>query len=128
MEYTDINDITKAIITCAMEVHIRMGPGLFEAIYEECLMHELEYYGVKAERQVAVDLYYRDQPLKSNYMIDLLVEDKVIVELKAVKEIHPIHTAQVLSYLRLANKPVGLLINFHNPVLKDGIKRYVRNL
>lgn len=125
MEYSDINALTREIIGAAIEVHRRMGPGLCENVYEECLMCEFAHRGIQAERQVDVELIYRGQSLKSPYIIDILVEGEVILELKAVRELAPVHTAQILSYLRLADKEIGYLINFHESILKNGIRRYV---
>ncbi len=108
-----------------MEVHSALGPGLLESAYEACLIFELRRLGLKAEAQVELPVLYRGVKLNLGYRIDLLVEDAVIVELKSVDTIAPIHQAQLLSYLRLSGKNVGLLINFNVPHLKDGIKRLV---
>lgn len=102
-----------------------MGPGLLESVYEICLVHELNARGLKVKQQMELPLEYRGVRLDSGLRIDLLVEDKVVVELKAVERILPVHKAQLLSYLRLTGMPVGLLINFHVPLIKDGIQRMV---
>ncbi|HZU43076.1 MAG TPA: GxxExxY protein [Terriglobales bacterium] len=120
-----VNEITRTIIGAAMEVHSALGPGLLESAYEACLIFELRRLGLKAEAQVELPVLYRGVKLNLGYRIDLLVEDAVIVELKSVDTIAPIHQAQLLSYLRLSGKNVGLLINFNVPHLKDGIKRLV---
>lgn len=127
MGQTELNKIAKEIIGAAIEVHKKMGPGLFEKVYEECLMVELNFRGIKAERQVEVDLEYKGYELSSKYLIDILVEDQIILELKAISELNDIHTAQILSYLRLADKRLGYIMNFHEEIMVDGIKRFVNN-
>lgn len=117
--------LTHAIIGAAIEVHRRTGPGLLESSYEECLCCELEVRGLKHERQVALPLVYRDRRLDVGYRIDLIVEGIVIVELKAIEKLLPIHEAQLLTYMKLSGKRVGLLINFCVPVLVDGVIRRV---
>ena len=117
--------ITGRIIGCAIEVHKVMGPGLLESAYEECLCHEMALAGVPFERQVSVPLAYKGVALDCGYQLDLLVEESVVVELKAVEKLLPIHEAQLLTYLRLAGKHTGLLINFNIPVLTQGLKRLV---
>lgn len=117
-------DITEKIIACAMEVHRVLGPGLLESAYEEALCAEMEANGLAYTRQVAVPLVYKGRPV-GEYRLDLLVEGAVIVEVKCVERFDPVHEAQVLTYLRLTGKRVGLLINFHVPVLKAGLKRLV---
>lgn len=124
----DEDNITRRIIGAAIEVHRALGPGLLESAYEACLAYELTQRGLRVEQQKAMPVVYRDVCLDCGYRIDLLVEDRVIVEVKAVSELLPIHSAQVLSYLKLSGCPVGLLINFHEQVLKDGIKRIVNGL
>ena len=118
-------DLTGRIIDTAMKVHTALGPGLLESAYEKCLLFELHRRDIRAESQIELPIIYEDVRIDAGYRIDLLVEDTVIVELKAVQQIDPIHTAQLLSYLKLAHKPVGLLMNFHVVQLKDGIKRLV---
>ncbi len=121
-----LNQITEKIIGCAIEVHRALGPGLLESAYEECLCFELSHCGLKFERQVALPVVYKGVKLDCGYRIDIVVENLVIVEIKAIANILPVHEAQVLSYLKLDNKPLGLLLNFHVSVLKNGIKR-IRN-
>ena len=118
-----INDITGQIIDAAMKVHMRLGPGLLESSYEACLAYELTQRGVKVRTQVPQPIFYDGVKLEVGYRLDLLVEDTVIVELKAVEHVLPIHRAQVITYLKLSNKRIGLLINFNVKLLKDGIKR-----
>jgi|SRR5581483_7576117 len=120
-----LNGITHAIIAAAMKVHSALGPGLLESAYQACLLFELHSEGLKAESQVALPVLYRGVKLDVGYRIDLLVEDAVIVELKSIDAIAPIHQAQLLSYLKLSDKNVGLLINFNVSQLKNGIKRIV---
>jgi len=117
--------LTEKIIGAAMEVHNYWGPGLIESIYEKSLAHELALQGVKVERQVRLDLKYKDLVLDDEFVLDLIVDGKVIVELKVVKELAPIHEAQLLTYMRLTDCKVGLLINFNVLRLKDGIRRMV---
>lgn len=116
-------ELTEQIIGAAIEVHKSLGPGLLESAYEECLCHELGLRGLGFERQKPIPLKYKRIKLDCGYRIDILVENKVIIELKTVEEIMPVHEAQLLTYLRLANIKVGLIINFYVPVLKDGIRR-----
>lgn len=118
-------DLTHRVLGCAMKVHSAMGPGLLESVYELCLADELARSGVEARRQVPMDVVYGGRTLRSGLRLDLLVENAIVLELKAVDRLLPVHEAQLLSYLRLADKRVGLLINFHVPLLKQGIKRLV---
>ena len=118
-------ELTRAIKGAAIEVHRVLGPGLLESAYEECLCRELTLKALRYERQKPVPVVYKDLKLECGYRLDLLVESRIIVELKAIEQIGPIHEAVVLTYLKLSGKSVGLLINFHVPVLKDGIRRYI---
>ena len=120
-----INEITAEVVDAAMKVHTALGPGLLESAYEACLLYELQSRGLEVERQVKLPIVYGDCRIDEGYRLDLLVEDLVIVELKAVIEMNPVFEAQLLSYLKLSGRPVGLLINFHVPYLRDGIKRMV---
>jgi len=119
------NDISGKIIGAAIEVHKHLGPGLLESAYEECLCRELELRGINFERQVPLPLNYKGLKLDCGYRLDLLVDDCIIVEVKSVDALEPVHTAQVLSYLKLSGCRVGLLINFNVQVLKRGIRRLV---
>ncbi|MEW6619648.1 MAG: GxxExxY protein [bacterium] len=119
----EINQITEKIIGAAIEIHKTLGPGLLESAYEECLCYELSMVGLAFKRQVELPVIYKGFKLDCGYRIDLLVEEKVIVELKAVEQLLPIHEAQLLTYLKMMNKRIGLLINFNVSVLRDGIKR-----
>lgn len=117
--------ITQEIIGAAIEVHRRLGPGLLESAYEACFAFELRERGFKIEQQISLPVVYRDVKLDCGYRLDLVVEDVVIVEIKAVEHLLPVHSAQILSYLRLSHRNVGLLINFHVTLLKNGVKRIV---
>jgi len=117
--------ISHAIITAAMTVHTELGPGLLESAYTACLLHELKHAGFLAAAQVALPVVYRGVKLELGYRMDLLVEDLVVVEIKSVYGISPVHQAQILSYLKLSGKSIGQLINFNVVHLKDGIKRFV---
>ena len=116
---------TGAIIAAAIEVHRALGPGLLESVYEECLCRELELRGIPFARQVPIPVEYKGVCSECGYRIDVLVQDEVVVEIKAVEAVHPVHQAQLLTYMKLSGKNVGLLINFCVPVLKDGIARRV---
>ena len=126
MEEIDRSDqLSRRIIGAAIEVHRHLGPGLLESAYEACLAFELRQAGFRVEEQVALPIVYKQVKLDCGYRLDLVVEDDIILEIKAVEKLLPIHEAQLLSYLRLAHKRVGLLMNFHVPVLKSGLKRIV---
>ena len=118
--------VTETIIGAAIEVHRHLGPGMLELVYEECLCHELSLKGLAYQRQVKVPVTYKAIRLDGAYRLDVIVENLVIVELKCVEAVLPVHEAQLLTYLRLTGKRAGLLINFDVPVLKDGITRKVR--
>ena len=120
----DTDQVTSAIIGSAIEVHRELGPGLLESTYEACLAHELAIRGLCVVRQLAVPLQYKGIRLDCAYRLDLLVDDLIIVEIKAVERLAEIHESQVLSYLRLSGKKVGLLINFHSYSIKQGLKRF----
>jgi GxxExxY protein len=122
------NELSGRIIGYAMKVHSALGPGLLESAYEACLYYELTKAKLKVERQKPLPLVYEEVHLECGYRIDLVVEDKVIVELKAVDSLHPIHSAQILTHLKLSRRKLGLLINFNVLHLKDGIKRVVNGL
>jgi GxxExxY protein len=122
------NELSHKIIGCAMKVHTALGPGLLENAYEECLFYELVQSGLKVEKQKALPLVYHEVRLDAGYRVDLLVANKVIVELKAVEAFHDVHLAQVLTYLKLSNCKLGLLINFNVRSLRDGIKRVANGL
>lgn len=121
----EINQITEVIIGCAIEVHKHLGPGLLESAYEECLAYELQNAGFNVEKQKPVPVVYKEVKLDCCYRIDILVENSIVIELKTVDSINPVHEAQILSYLKFAKKKVGLLINFNVKLLKHGLRRYV---
>lgn len=125
MSTAELNLLTRKIIGAAIEVHRHLGPGLLESAYETCLAYELEQIGLTVERQKALPLVYKEIRLDQGYHLDLLVERTVIVELKVVERITPVHEAQVLSYLRFSGCEVGLLINFNVKLLKNGIRRFI---
>ena len=118
-------EVSHAIITAAMKVHTELGPGLLESTYQACLQYELQQAGFRSASQVGLPVVYRGVKLELGYRMDLLVEDVVIVEIKSVDGISPVHQAQVISYLKLSGRSVGLLINFNVVHLKDGLKRFV---
>ncbi len=119
------SNLTELIIGCAIKVHKALGPGLLESAYQECLYHELQKIDLYVEKQKPLPLVYEDVKLECGYRIDLLVENEIIVEIKSVDALADIHLAQVLTYLKLANKHLGLLINFNVVLLKSGIKRVI---
>ncbi len=119
----EINDLTSRVIGAAIEVHKALGPGLLESAYEECLCHELQVKGISFRRQVPLPLVYKGIRLDCGYRIDLFVEDRLVLELRTVDRVLPIHEAQLLTYLRLSGAKAGLILNFSHPVLRDGIRR-----
>ena len=118
------NVLTGKVIGAAIEVHKELGPGLLESIYRQCLARELRELGLSFCEEFTLPVIYKGNRLDSSFRVDLLVEDCLVVELKAIERILPVHTAQIISYLKMCNKPVGLFINFNVPVLKQGIKRF----
>ena len=122
-EFDEINKITEAIIGAAIEVHRTLGPGLLESAYEACLVFELSERGFQVEQQKSLPVMYKGMRVDAGYRLDLLVNDTVIVEIKAIDKLAPIHSAQLMSYLKLSEKKIGLLINFNVKLLKDGLKR-----
>jgi GxxExxY protein len=125
MNKEEYNVLSGEILDASIEVHKTMGPGLLESVYEYCLWKELGLRGIKAERRIAVPLFYKGEEIGKDYRIDILVENHIIIEIKAVDYILPVHIAQIISYLKLADKRLGFLINFNMPLLKDGFKRFV---
>lgn len=119
--------IAKIIVNASYMVHKEMGPGLLESIYELCLIEELKRNHLKVESQVSIPLIYREMDLSKDFRIDILVENEIILELKSVDIILPVHKAQIISYLKLADKRLGFLINFNVPLIKEGLKRFVNN-
>ena len=123
----DYNEITRRIIKCAIEVHKELGPGLVESVYAVCLKKVMKNEGLKVESQVIVPVCFKGEILEKVFIIDELVENEIIIELKSVEVILPVHEAQLVTYLKLANKKVGLLINFNVVLLKDGIRRRINS-
>ncbi|WP_303317089.1 GxxExxY protein [Flavivirga abyssicola] len=119
------NNLTEKIIGAAIEVHRALGPGLLESAYQECLLFELKRLGLSTSKEIALPIIYKDIKLDHGYRIDLLVENKIVVELKTVETFSDVHFAQILTYMKLGNYPLGLLINFHTKLLKNGIKRFI---
>jgi len=119
------NQLTEKIIGCAIEVHKALGPGLLESAYEECFCYELNQQGLSFNRQVPLPVVYKGIKLDCGYRIDVLVDDIIVVELKTVEKLLPIHDAQLLTYLKLYKRPIGQLMNFNVPTLKNGVKRLV---
>jgi len=122
----ELNKITEKIIGCAIEVHKRLGPGLLESIYEKALCIELKLAELKFEQQKSLQVLYKNESI-GRFKIDILVANKIVIELKSVDRHDPIFKAQILSYMKLGNYPLGLLINFNSKLLKDGIKRFINN-
>jgi GxxExxY protein len=122
-----MNNLTEQIIGAAIEVHKELGPGLHESTYERCLIHELQLKGIKAERQKKQPINYKGLEIDEGYRIDILVENEVILELKVVDQLNNVHTAQLLTYLKLSGCKLGYLINFNTELLKNGLKRIVNN-
>ena len=121
----DSDPVTETVIGCAIAVHRELGPGLLESAYEECLVYELKEKGLEIKRQYELSIKYKNVDLKCGYKIDILVPGKLVIELKTVEKLLPIHTSQVLTYLRISGIQTGLLINFYTNLLKNGIKRIV---
>ena len=119
-----LNELSGKIVDAAMAVHRELGPGLLESVYEVCLAKELSKRGIEFERQAEIPIAYQGEQLDGGFRADLLVEDLIVVEIKAVEKIIPIHEAQILTYLRLSGRPLGLLFNFYCKLLKDGIRRF----
>jgi len=121
----ELNIISGKVVEAALAVHSALGPGLLEGVYEICLFHELQKRGLKAERQVNLPVIYDGIKLEEGLRLDMLVEDALVLELKAIEEILPVHLAQILTYLKLSGRRLGLIINFNVARIKDGIKRVV---
>jgi GxxExxY protein len=121
----EFESLSKDVLGAAIEVHKHLGPGLLESAYEECLSYELTQRGYRIERQKPIPVVYKEIKLECGYRVDILLEDKIVLELKSVDYFNPVHEAQILTYMKFAQKRVGLLINFNVTLLKNGIKRYV---
>ncbi|HUT52965.1 MAG TPA: GxxExxY protein [bacterium] len=124
----DENALSKEIIGAAIDVHRALGPGLLESVYEECLCREIILRNIEFERQVSIPVQYKGVKLECAYKLDILVDDKVVVEIKSVEQVTPVHFKQLLTYLRLTDKKLGLLINFNEEVVRKGVHRIVNGL
>lgn len=122
------NEISKIIVNTCYNIHVKLGPGLLESVYEEILFHELKQQGLKVERQKSIPVFWDDIKMEIGFRADLIVENKVIIELKSVEAIAPVHPKQLLTYLRITGLKLGLLINFNEKLIKEGITRIVNNL
>ncbi len=128
MKLNDYNSITETIIGCAIEVHRELGPGLMESVYEVCLLKLLRDAGLNVQRQVSLPVHFKGEELDKQFMIDVLVENEIVLELKSVEVLLPVHEAQLVTYLKLADKRLGLLINFNVVLLKEGIRRRINGI
>ncbi|WP_262732042.1 GxxExxY protein [Gaetbulibacter sp. NE] len=122
------NDLASIIVDCCYHIHVELGPGLLESVYEEILYTELIRIGLNVERQKSLPVVWKNRKLDLGFRTDLIVENKVIIEIKSVEAIHPVHPKQLLTYLKLTNLKLGLLVNFNSPLIKTGITRIVNNL
>jgi GxxExxY protein len=123
----DLESLSYKIIGLAIEVHRQLGPGLLESAYQECLYYEIKKAGLKVEKELTLPILYKDIKLDHGYRIDLLIEDMLVIELKTVENFTSVHFAQILTYLRLGNYPLGLLINYNSKILKNNIKRFINS-
>ncbi|MGN1229008.1 MAG: GxxExxY protein [Prevotella sp.] len=124
-DYTQLNGICNEVIGAAIEVHKELGPGLMESVYQYCLIEELTKRGLSVESELELPLVYKGKEIGKTFRIDLLVEDDIVIELKSVEELKQIHEVQLVTYLKLTNKPIGLLMNFNVPLLTKGVKRKI---
>lgn len=122
------NEITEKIIGAAIEVHKALGPGLLESAYKECLYFELQSLDLEVKKGISLPIIYKEIKLNHGYRIDLLVENKIVIELKTVESFTDVHSEQILTYMKLGNYPLGLLLNFHTKLLKNGIKRFINTI
>ncbi len=123
-----LNELSKIIVDACYQVHVTIGPGLLESVYEFALLKEFELRQIKAVNQVPVKLFYKGFDTGKSYAIDILVEDEIVLEIKSSEIMHPVYEAQIISYLKLADKRLGFLVNFNSPLIKDVIKRFVNNI
>ena len=121
----EMNELTERVIGCAIEVHKTLVPGLLESAYQQCLFYELREQGIWVEKEISLPIIYKEIKIDHGYRIDLLVENRVVIELKTVEKLTDVHTAQILTYMRLGEYSIGLLINFNTKLLKDGLKRFI---
>ena len=120
----EINELTEFVIGCAIEVHRNLGPGLLESAYSKCLEYELKSQGIYVEKEISLPIIYKEIKIDHGYRIDLLVENRLVIELKTVEKFTDVHVAQILTYMRLGNYATGILLNFNTKLLKDGLKRF----
>jgi GxxExxY protein len=123
----DLESLSYKIIGLAIEVHRQLGPGLLESAYQQCLYYEIKKAGLKVEKEITLPIIYKDITLDQGYRIDLLIEDKLVIELKTVESFTSVHFAQILTYLKLGNYPLGLLINYNSKILRNNIKRFINS-
>lgn len=123
----ELNALSYKVIGLAIEVHRQLGPGLLESAYQACLIYELQKAGLKVEKEISLPISYKEIKLDQGYRIDLLIEDKLVIELKTVEDFSSVHFAQILTYLKLGEYPLGLLINFNSKTLKNNIKRFINS-
>jgi GxxExxY protein len=123
----DLDSLSYKIIGLAIEVHRQLGPGLLESAYQQCLYYEIKKAGLKVEKEITLPIVYKEIKLDQGYRIDLLIEDKLVIELKTVESFTSIHFAQILTYLKLGNYPLGLLINYNSKILRNNIKRFINS-
>lgn len=128
MSDEELNIISGKILDCSIEVHRNLGPGLLESIYHSCLCKEFDLRGIKYSSQTRVPIWYKGELISNDFKLDLLIEQVIVIDLKAVETVHPVYSSQLLSYLRLMNKRLGLLINFNVSRLVDGYKRIINNI
>lgn len=124
----ELNELSAVVLNCALTVHKELGPGLLESVYQQCMVEEIESRGFYVQQMVPVKLHYKNKPLKKDFMLDILVEQEIVLEIKSVEVLLKVHEAQLITYLKLTNKRLGLLINFNVPLIKNGFKRFVNNL
>ena len=120
----EIDELTEIVIGCAIEVHRNLGPGLLESAYQECLAYELRNQGIIVEKEISLPIIYKEIKIDHGYRIDLLIENRIVIELKTIEKFTDVHTAQILTYMRLGEYSTGLLINFNTKLLKQGVKRF----
>lgn len=123
----ELNALSYKVIGLAIEVHRQLGPGLLESAYQACLIYELQKAGLKVEKEISLPISYKEIKLDQGYRIDLLIEDKLVIELKTVEDFSSVHFAQILTYLKIGKYPLGLLINFNSKILKNNIKRFINS-
>ncbi len=127
MDIRELNWVTQEIVDSCFQVHKELGPGLMESVYQKCLSIELKEREIEFLEQAKLPVFYKGEDIGLDFRMDFVVEESVIIEIKSIESIHPIHQAQIINYLKISNLPLGLLINFNVPIIKNGIKRYINN-